>query len=199
MSRPFLVVLAGGTASGKTTVAKRIVPILDCALITHDRYYRDVAEPRGHNYDAPEALDNDRLVADVKDLLAGRTAHLPVYEFSTHQRQANTEAAPPRPIIIVEGILTLAIPELAALADLRVFVKAPADVRLARRIARDVVERGRDVAGVLDQYLNTVRPMHIAHVQPCQAAAHLILNGETHPDSLVQVLREAIDRRRQNG
>lgn len=194
--RPTLVVVAGGTASGKTTVAAQAAARLGALLLHHDRYYHDVAEPRGHNYDHPDALDTDRLVADVEALLTGRTAALPVYDFRTHRRQAETEPAPPREIIIVEGILTLAHPRLAALADLRVFVDAPADVRLARRLRRDVAERGREVGGVLDQYLRTVRPMHEAHVEPSRALAALVLNGQAPIPALVDSLVEAIGRQR---
>ena len=192
--RPTVVVIAGGTASGKTTVAREAAARLDALLLHHDRYYHDVAEPRGHNYDHPDALDTERLVQDVAELMARREAALPVYEFRSHRRLPEPERVAPREIIIVEGILTLAHPALAALADLRVFVDAPADIRLARRIRRDVAERGRDVIGVLEQYLNTVRPMHEAHVEPSRASASLVLNGTAPIDLLVGVLVEAITR-----
>ena len=191
---PFIVVIAGGTASGKTTVAVQAAARLGALLLHHDRYYKDVAQPRGHNYDHPDALDTARLVADLDTLRAGQTAHLPVYDFRTHSRQAHTEQVQPTPVIIVEGILTLADPQLRARADLAVFVDAPADVRLARRVLRDVADRGRDLVGVIDQYLGTVRPMHESFVEPTRALASLVLNGTAPVDTLVQTLTEALTR-----
>jgi len=193
---PFVVILAGGTASGKTTVAARAADQLGALLLHHDRYYKDVAQPRGHNYDHPDALDTARLVADLDALRAGQAAALPVYDFRTHRRQPETEQVEPTPVILVEGILTLADAALAARADLRVFVDAPADVRLARRVRRDVAERGRDVGGVLDQYLDTVRPMHEAFVEPTKASADLVINGTAPIPALVDSLVAAIAERR---
>lgn len=193
---PFVVIIAGGTASGKTTVAQRAAARLGALLLHHDRYYKDVAQPIGHNYDHPDALDTARLVADLDQLRAGAPAALPVYDFRTHSRQPETERVEPTAIIFVEGILTLADPELAARADLAVFVDAPADVRLARRVRRDVAERGRDVVGVLDQYLNTVRPMHEAYVEPTKATAALVLNGTAPIPALVNSLVDAVSARR---
>ena len=193
---PFVVILAGGTASGKTTVAARAADQLGALLLHHDRYYRDVEQPRGHNYDHPDALDTARLVADLDALRAGQAAALPVYDFRTHRRQPETEQVEPTPVILVEGILTLADAALAARADLRVFVDAPADVRLARRVRRDVAERGRDVGGVLDQYLDTVRPMHEAFVEPTKASADLVINGTAPIPALVDSLVAAIAERR---
>ena len=190
--------MAGGTASGKTTVAARAAERLGALLLHHDRYYHDVAEPRGHNYDHPDALDTARLVADLDALLAGRPAALPIYDFRTHSRSAETEAAQPSEIILVEGILTLAYGPLSERADLRVFVDAPADIRLARRLRRDVAERGREVNGVLDQYLTTVRPMHEAFVAPSAATASLVLNGTAPIDALVEALIAAVASARAN-
>jgi uridine kinase len=195
MSAPFFVVVAGGTASGKSTVAGALAPRLGAVLISHDRYYLDVDEPRGHNYDHPDALDTDRLVADLTVLASGRSAGLPVYEFATHSRRPEVEVVQPAPVVVVEGILVLADPRVAKLADLTVYVDCPDDIRLVRRIRRDVVERGRDVNGVLEQYLATVRPMHEQFVAPCRGQADIVLNGTRPPHLLVNVLEKAIRQR----
>ncbi len=191
-----LVVIAGGTASGKTTAAQIAASRLpEALLIHHDRYYRDIPNPRGFNFDHPEALDTDGLVADLGRLRAGHPAELPVYDFSRHARAPHTERVAPCPLVMVEGILTLAHPGLAALADLRVYVHTPDDIRLARRLRRDIVERGRTVDSVLDQYLQTVRPMHLAWVAPCEATADLVLDGTAPPELVGEALAEAITRR----
>lgn len=195
MTRPYFVVVAGGTAGGKSTLARGLAERLDSVLIAHDRYYFDVAEPRGHNYDHPDALDTARLVSDLETLADGKEAGLPVYAFATHSRQPEVERVQPAPVILVEGILVLADPRVAELADLTVYVDCPDDIRLVRRIRRDVVERGRDVHGVLEQYLGTVRPMHEQFVAPCRAHADLVLDGTQPPDSLVEQL-EAVVRAR---
>lgn len=189
---PLLVVIAGGTASGKSTAAELAATQLGALLISHDRYYLDVAEPRGHNYDHPDALDTSRLVADLSELVAGRATGLPIYDFPTHSRQAHSERVEPSEVILVEGILTLADRRVAALADLSVYVDAPDDIRLVRRIRRDVVSRGRSVAGVLDQYLATVRPMHDRFVAPCAATADLVLCGVDPIDRVVSQLVAAV-------
>jgi len=189
---PFLVVIAGGTASGKSTAASRAAEQLGALLISHDRYYLDVEEPRGHNYDHPDALDTSRLVADLQGLLAGRPTGLPVYDFPTHRRQAHAEVVEPSEIILVEGILTLADRRVAELAALSVYVDAPDDIRLARRIRRDVVSRGRSVEGVLDQYLATVRPMHNQFVAPCAGVADLVLSGIAPIEQVVGQLVAAV-------
>jgi len=191
-----LIVIAGGTASGKTTaalIAARRLP--EALLIHHDRYYRDIPHPRGFNFDHPDALDTDGLVADLERLKAGQPVDLPVYDFSRHARAAHTERVAPCPLVMVEGILTLAHPGLAAMADLRVYVHTPDDIRLARRLRRDILERGRTVESVLDQYLQTVRPMHLAWVAPCEAGADLVLDGTAPPELVGEALAEAITRR----
>lgn len=188
MSRaaPFVVAVAGGTASGKTTLVERFAARHPCLRITHDRYYRDVAQPRGHDYDHPDSLDTALLVSHLAELRAGRPAELPVYDFRTHTRQPRTERVEPQELVIVEGILVLHHPELRALADLSVFVHAPPDVRLVRRIRRDVVQRGRDVPGVLEQYLATVRPGHVGFVEPSRQHADLELDGTRPMDELLE-------------
>jgi len=196
MSRPFVVVMAGGSASGKTTVAEGLAAQGDVLRISHDRYYLDAPDPTSHNFDHPDALETSLLVTQVEDLVAGGSVELPVYGFEGHRRAPHTDRADPRPIVLVEGILTLEHPPLARLADLRVFVHAPPDVRLARRILRDVAQRGRQLEGVVQRYLDHVRPMHDRFVEPSRAHADLVLDGERKPEALVAELRREIERRR---
>ncbi|MDP2308326.1 MAG: uridine kinase [Pseudomonadota bacterium] len=174
--RPFVVGIAGGTASGKTSLAELLVARTGASLVTHDRYYRDA--DASTNFDHPDSLDTARLVEDLDRLRAGQPADLPVYYFPTHKRLPATERLTPGPLLVVEGILVLAEPALRARFDLCVFVHAAADVRLVRRVRRDILERGRDLESVLGQYLATVRPMHEAYVEPSAAHATLRLDGE---------------------
>jgi uridine kinase len=183
MRAPLIVGVAGGSASGKTTVVRAIVEALGADVVTviqHDAYYRDrsavpPAERAQLNFDHPDALETDLLVHHLHALRAGRPVELPVYEFATHTRAARTVPALPRRVITVEGILILAEPALRDLTDIRVFVDADADVRLARRLERDVRERGRSLDSVVQQYLQTVRPMHAEFVEPSKRHAHVIL------------------------
>lgn len=181
--------IAGGTASGKTTLASRVHAMLGerALLIPHDRYYRTLPEEyRGrevdYNFDHPDALDNDRLVADIDALVSGHTTRIPDYDFGICRRAPEERWSTLDPsgvdTLLVEGILVLAVPELRERFDRRFFVHTAADVRLARRLQRDIVERGDTVQGVLDQYLATVRPMHDAFVEPSRAYAELVLDGE---------------------
>lgn len=186
--------IAGGTASGKTTVARALVERLGptAALLSHDRYYRDVPEPAGFNYDHPDALDTALLVQNLDELRRHGRTELPVYTFASHRRQARTETLVAPELLVVEGILVLAGPQLVERFDLRVYVHAPDDIRLARRVRRDAVERGRTAESVLDQYLATVRPMHERFVAPSRALADLVLDGTTAADGLVDQLLELI-------
>ncbi|MCK9464066.1 MAG: uridine kinase [Proteobacteria bacterium] len=178
-----LIGIAGGTGSGKTTVAHTILERLprgEAALIEHDWYYRDYPElsfeqKSRQNFDEPEALENDLLVAHLKELKAGRAIECPQYDFATHSRKAETRRVAPCRIVVVEGILTFALPALRALFDLRLFVDTDDDIRLMRRIKRDLVKRGRDIGSIQDQYYGTVRPMHRLHVAPSKDHAHLII------------------------
>jgi len=192
MNPPFVVVVGGGTASGKTTLARLLAARFGALLIAQDRYYHTADDPKHHNFDHPDALENTLLVDHLRALVGGRAVELPVYHFDTHSRAANTHRVEPAELIVVEGILTLVHPELRALASLRVFVHASADVRLARRVRRDVVERGRSADGVLQQYLDTVRPMHFEHVEPSRVHADLVLDGEAPLDDMVHDLICAI-------
>jgi len=181
----FVIGMAGGTASGKSTLARRLAEHIGDRLlvITHDRYYLDVAEPRGHNYDHPDALDTQLLVENLDALRAGEHALLPDYDFRTHRRRPAPERVAPRPLVLVEGILVLANAALRQRMDYTVYVHTADDLRLVRRLRRDTVERGRDVAGVLEQYLSTVRPMHQQFVEPSRQDVHLELSGEVDLDA----------------
>ena len=185
---PFIVVIAGGTASGKTTLVKRLVEQTGAAHISHDRYYFDVSNPVGHDFDHPSSLDTDRLVRDVTELKAGRPANLPVYDFASHSRTSEIQSMDPQPLIIVEGILVLADPRVSALADLTVYVDAPEPVRFERRLARDLRERGRTEESVRAQYAATVAPNHIRHVEPSRARAQLVVDGTAAIEATVQRL-----------
>ena len=187
---PFIVGIAGGTASGKTTLAHRFAEELDAALVTHDRYYKNADAHT--NFDHPDALDTDALVRHLDALRKGEAVELPVYHFPTHRRSAHTDRLEPRPLLVVEGILVLADAALRRRFDLTVFVDAAADVRFIRRLRRDIAERGRTVDSVIAQYLATVRPMHDAYVEPSAAHAELRLDGEGALDDALAKLRAAL-------
>jgi uridine kinase len=175
--------VAGGTGSGKTTVARAILDAVGperIAFLEQDSYYRDVpwqsdAELLRHNFDHPHALDEDLLAAHVAELKAGRAIEVPVYDFVRHRRTARTRRVEPRPVVLLEGILLFVEPALRALLDLKIYVDTDADLRLIRRLRRDLAERGRTVDEVLRQYLDTVRPMHLEFVEPSKRWADLII------------------------
>jgi uridine kinase len=181
-SAPLVIGIAGGTGSGKTTLAQRLVAELSSGvtLLEHDWYYRDrssvpASEREDINYDEPAALDNALLVRHLAELRAGRAVECPQYDFATHTRKAETRAVVPAPIVAVDGILLFAIPELCDAFDLRIFVDTDDDIRLLRRIRRDIVDRQRDIASIQGQYYATVRPMHLLHVAPSKRRAHLVV------------------------
>jgi uridine kinase len=182
--------IAGGTASGKTTLAQWLAQKLGdrCLLISHDRYYFDVSNPIGHNYDAPQALDNGRLIRNLSELSRGEATELPVYDFATHSRTAKTERVNPHPIVVVEGILVLAIPEIRTLFDYTVFVDAEEGIRLKRRVERDQHTREQ----ILAQYQQTVKPMHDQHVEPSKAGVDLLLRGDGNFEETANALFRAV-------
>jgi uridine kinase len=191
--KTLLVGLAGGTASGKTTIARSLVARWPGILpIAHDRYYHTVPDPSRHNYDHPSALDSALLCEHLDRLLAGEPTDLPLYDYSTHTRQPETERVEPAQVVLVEGILVLADPRLCERFHLTAYVHAPDDVRLMRRIRRDAVERARNVESVLNQYESTVRPMHLEYVAPCWKRAELVLDGEADIESEADRLARAI-------
>jgi uridine kinase len=175
--------VAGGTGSGKTTVANEIVRRVGrerIVTVNQDRYYHDLAHLDGrqrsqHNFDHPDAIEEELLEKHLRLLKTGEAAPLPVYDFARHVRVAATEWVDPQPVILVEGILILAIPPIRELLDVKIFVDTDADLRFIRRLRRDMVERGRTVDGVVDQYLATVRPMHLEFVESSKRWADVII------------------------
>jgi uridine kinase len=181
--RPIVIAVAGGTGSGKTTVANEIlrrVGAQHISYIPHDAYYRDLAHlppplRAQVNFDHPSSLETELLIDHLKALVAGTPVDIPVYDFTAHTRTARTRRVDPAPIILVEGILVLVEPGLRELFDAKLYVDTDADVRFIRRLRRDIEERGRDVASVCDQYLATVRPMHLEFVEPSKRHADVII------------------------
>ena len=189
-----ILLIAGGTASGKTTIARALEKRTNAVLIHHDRYYKDIPHPRGYNFDEPAALESTLLAEHIRRLKSGLHADLPVYDFPTHSRKPEKERVFPKSLIIVEGILVMSDPELRKLGDLCAYVEAPDDIRLTRRIKRDVLERGRDVESVLEQYLSTVRPMHNRHILPCKEHASIIIDGVEPVLESVKILEEELQK-----
>lgn len=182
MSDILVVGVAGGSGGGKTTLTNNLIGRFGdmVSLVHHDNYYRahdDLTydERARLNYDEPEAFETEMMVEHLRLLRQGRSVHCPVYDFTVHNRSGETELIVPRPVILVEGILIFASPELLRLMDLKVFVDTDADVRLARRVLRDVEERGRTVRSVVDQWQATVKPMHEMYVEPSKKNADIII------------------------
>jgi uridine kinase len=181
--RPCIVGIAGGTGSGKTTVADKLAQAMPpgrCVTLEHDAYYRDQghlpAEDRDAiNYDHPTTLDSALLARHLGELRRGRAVEVPIYDFATHTRRRETRTVAPARVIIVEGILVFAEPALRDLMDIKIFVDTDPDIRLMRRIRRDLEERGRTFSSVSDQYHATVRPMHLEYVEPSKRWADLIV------------------------
>jgi uridine kinase len=181
--KPLLIGIAGGTGSGKSTVAAKIaqgLPPESVATLDHDSYYRDLShlspEARaGVNFDHPDALDNDLLVEHLGALREGRAVEVPVYDFRTHARLAERRPIEPRRFIIVEGILVFVEARVRDLLDVKIFVDTDADIRVFRRIRRDIEQRGRTFQSIREQYYATVRPMHLQFVEPSKRWADLII------------------------
>lgn len=192
----FILGMAGGTASGKTTLAAALCETLGsrALLITHDQYYKTLPpefqhNPVGFNFDHPDSLDTAQLIADVDALKRGETVDLPLFDFPNHARSSEVQTVSPADIVIVEGILVFASTELRERFDHTVYVHTPDDIRLVRRIRRDIVKRGRDVHGVLAQWEATVRPMHEEFVAPSRHHADTIVYGTEPIDDLVAMVR----------
>ena len=178
-----IIGISGGTGSGKTTIANRILETVESSevvFIQQDSYYRNLKDlPLDYrqvaNFDHPDALDNDLLVNHIRKLRAGEPVDLPIYDFRTHTRAIETQAVAPKPIVIVEGILIFADPRLLEQFDIKVFVDTPDDIRFIRRLQRDIEERGRTLESVIEQYVGTVRPMHMQFVEPSKRYADVII------------------------
>ena len=188
--RPLMIGIAGGTGSGKSTFTDHLKSLFgeEIAVLYHDNYYRrndglPMEARRKLNYDHPDALETALLVRHLKALRDGQPVESPVYDFTVHNR-SGTIRVEPRPVVITEGILVLAEPELRALFDIKIYVEADADERILRRAIRDMKERGRDIEGIARQYLDTVKPMHYLFVEPSKAQADLIINGGLNPVAL---------------
>jgi len=180
--KTLIIGVAGGTGSGKTTLTRRLAERFgdDLCVIYHDNYYRahndiDYEERCRLNYDHPEAFETEQLVKDLKQLRLGNAIHCPVYDFTIHNRSQDTVLIPSTPVIVIDGILILEDPDLRDMMDIKVFVDTDADVRILRRIERDINERGRSLASIRDQYLKTVKPMHEKFVEPSRKYADIII------------------------
>jgi len=180
---PITIGVAGGTGSGKTTVANTILDRVGqhrIAHIQHDSYYRDQShlspDERGRiNFDHPDSLETELLIQHLEDLRAWRPVQVPVYDFTTHSRTSLTIRVEPRHVILVDGILIFVEKALRQMFDIKIFVDTDADLRFIRRLQRDIAERGRTTSSVIDQYLNTVRPMHMEFVEPSRRYADVII------------------------
>ena len=183
-----IIGICGGTGSGKTTVANRILESVrasEVVFIQQDSYYRNLKDlpldfRQVANFDHPDALDNDLMAHHVRKLKAGEPVELPIYDFKTHTRLNETRTVAPKPIVIVEGILIFAEPRLLELMDIKVFVDTPDDIRFIRRLQRDLAERGRTIDSVIEQYVATVRPMHMQFVEPSKRYADVIIPEGGH-------------------
>ena len=183
MTRPLLIGIAGGTGSGKSTVARKIadgLPADSVAVIDHDSYYRDRSDLTFEarttlNYDHPDALDNELLVQHLESLRAGRGVDVPNYDFKTHARLAERRRVEPPRILIVEGILVFVEERVRSLLDVKIFVDTDADIRVFRRVRRDLEQRGRTFQSIREQYYKTVRPMHLAFVEPSKRFADIVI------------------------
>lgn len=191
MKSPMLIGIAGGTGSGKSTFAQRLLALFpnEITVISYDNYYK----PQDHlefeeriktNYDCPDALDTDLLVKHLRELQKGETVDVPNYDFKIHTRKAEMTRLAPSPVIIVDGILTFHDERLREMFDIKIFTDADADERILRRLRRDVRERGRDIDGVISQYLGTVKPMHGIYVEPTKKYADIIINGGKNKTAL---------------
>ena len=197
---PHLIGIAGGTASGKSTLARRIARALTetrCATVSQDNYYRDLSslsvEARAAvNFDHPESIDAELFAEHLRELRAGRSVTAPRYDFAHHTRRSGGEVIEARPVILVEGILVFVFPEVAEQLDVKIYVDTPDDIRLARRVQRDIAERGRDVDGVLRQYLHTVRPMHETYGHESRNQADLIVPGSGDNQTVVRMVARAL-------
>ncbi len=208
MSRPLIIAVAGGSGSGKTTVARAIDDAVHrgSVLIEQDAYYKDLGhlpfeERKKVNYDHPDAFDTELLIAQLQLLATGQAVDRPTYDYPAHTRASETVHVEPRDLILVEGILLFADARLRALFDIKVFVDVADDVRFIRRLQRDVVERGRTMESVIQQYLTTVRPMHLEFVEPSKRYADVILpeGGQNRIGIEMIVARVELETRRRGG
>ncbi|WP_353067327.1 uridine kinase [Arcanobacterium hippocoleae] len=197
--RPLIIGIAGGTGSGKSTLTNALKTHFgqQAAVVYHDNYYRaqddlSYEERTKINYDAPDAFDNDLLITDLRLLIAGTPIMCPVYDFARHTRSDEHQEVLPAPVILVEGILIFTQPQLCDLFDLKLFVDTDADVRILRRMSRDVAERGRTIESVQAQYLATVKPMHEMYVEPSKKLADVIIPEGGQNQAALQMITHHI-------
>jgi len=203
MHTPFILGIAGGTGSGKTTISEKIQDYFKdkAVYIPHDRYYKDQSEKSMEeriktNYDHPDALETDLFIAHLKQLLDGKSIDVPIYDFTNHTRKAATTThADPAPLIIIEGILIFDDPALRDLMDLKVFVDVPADIRILRRAKRDFEERGRTLDSVYAQYIAFARPMHEKFVEPTKEFADIIVPRGGKNEKAVSTIIHTVEKR----
>lgn len=182
-NRPVTIGVAGGTGSGKTTVSNQIVERVGqkhIAYLPHDAYYKELSDLSDEdklriNFDHPDSLDTLLMMEHIRLLQAGKSVEIPVYDFTTYRRKSETQLVGPQPIVLVEGILIFTDSDLRDLLDIKIYVDTDADLRFIRRLKRDVEERGRSVESVINQYLGTVRPMHLKFVEPSKRYADVII------------------------
>jgi len=200
MSRRVVIGIAGGTASGKTLVAERLMDALEprgVAMIKQDSYYRDLSgmtsEQRAQqNFDHPDAFDIAQIVEHIEALVRGESIEEPIYDFTRHMPSPHTRTIEAGRVIVLEGILVLAEPKLRDLMDIKLFVDADPDIRLVRRLRRDVEERGRTVRSVLEQYESSVRPMHLQFIEPSKRYADVIIPEGGHNHVAIDLIRTKI-------
>lgn len=196
MKKPKVIGIVGGSGSGKTTVTKRIIEELTeekVVLIEQDYYYKDqshmtMEERIRTNYDHPDAFDNELLCQQLSDLIDGKTVEMPRYDYVNHTRSDQTVLQEPKDIIIVEGLFGLYSKTIRDRLDIKIFVDTPSDIRILRRLLRDMNERGRSVESVINQYLTSVRPMHEQYIQPTKQYADIIIPDGGYNDIAVDIL-----------
>ena len=199
MSSNYIIGIAGGSGSGKSTFAKKLCEMFPdkIALVSCDNYYLahdelSLEERRHLNYDAPEAFEFELMVEQIAALKRGVAVDCPVYDFTQHTRSDGVVHIEPKPVIIIDGILIFSEPRLREIMDMRIYVECDADERILRRVRRDTRERGREIDDIIEQYLATVKPMHNAHVEPTKAHADIIINGGMNSVAL-DIVRSKIE------
>lgn len=200
-STPLVIGIAGGSGSGKTTVAQIILQRVGpdrIAFLQHDAYYKDLsglppAQRAEVNFDHPNSLETELLIRHIEQLKNGQPVEVPIYDFATHSRTNRTYTVQPRPVILVEGILIFVEKALRDLCDVKIFVDTDSDIRFIRRLQRDIAERGRTVESVIKQYLSTVRPMHLEFVEPSKRYADVIIPEGGHNTAALDMVVARIE------